>query len=356
VETHVSELAERAAAHLRKVSVVTTDPSGSLPKEQQVGKGPKVYRVRSFAPRENYHFPQLPTFVRYLEESRSSILHIHSLHDIPGPLAALFRGDSLLVLTPHFHGKINSTLGRFFFSAYRPLLFKLIERVDRIICVSEFEASLVRNAFPNSFGKIQVIPNGIDVELLKEYRWRKPEEPRLLYVGRLEAYKNVDKILRALAILLKETPNLRLTVVGRGPSKLELSNLASNLGLAKSVDWLQGLPKSELYKLYASSTVVLLPSDLEAFGIAAAEAIATGAPTIVANSTGLSELVDAGLALPVEPPVDGRGLASRISEVLESPEDFSPRGRSSNLILSWDEVAKRTFSLYESLEAPVCRP
>jgi glycosyltransferase involved in cell wall biosynthesis len=288
--------------------------------------------------------------VKYLEKTRAKILHVHSVHDLPGPLAALFRGDSQLVLTPHFHPRINSSLGRLLFSVYRPMLFKLMEVARGIICVSEFEASLVERVFPNSAQKIRVIPNGIDQELLTEHSWREPGEPRLLYVGRLEAYKNVDKIMKALVILRKEHPGLALTVVGRGPLKPDLLHLAARLEITGNIDWIEGLEKSELYNLYTSSTIVVLPSDLEAFGLVAAEAIGAGAPTIVANSTGLSEFVKAGLALPIEPPVNEQKLASKILQVLESPREFSPKRKSSGLILSWDEVARRTFSFYESLD------
>ncbi len=349
VETHVSELAVRAATRFRKVSVVTTDPSGRLPATEQIDGGPMIYRIRSFAPRENYHFPLVTSLFKSLRRCPSEILHLHSIHDIPGPLAAIFESKSPLVFTPHFHGEINSTLGKILFTTYRPILRKLIERVARIICVSRFEARLMRNAFPRSSGKIELISNGLDFQLLSKYSWCPPEQPNILYVGRLERYKNVDKILGAVAELRKKNSQVNLTVVGRGPIKNELVDLAARLGLGRNVEWLEGLRKPTLYQLYSSSSAVVLPSELEAYGIVAAEAIGLGVPTIVANSSGLSEFVEAGLALGVEPPITREILAARISEVLENPETFSVKDRSSELLLSWEEVAERTFALYESM-------
>ena len=66
VETHVSELTTRASGRFRRVSVVTTDPSGGLPSTQSLGNGSTIFRVRSFAPGGNYHFPMSASFVKIL--------------------------------------------------------------------------------------------------------------------------------------------------------------------------------------------------------------------------------------------------------------------------------------------------
>lgn len=351
VETHVAEISARAPARFRRVSVVTTDPSGVLPTTQSLRDGLTIFRVRSFAPGENYHFPMSTSLVKILRACRSRVLHLHSIEDVPGPLAALVESNSRssIVFTPHFHGKFNSALGRLFFEASRPLLSRVMDRVDCIICVSRFEARMMGKAFPGSDRKIKVIPNGVDSELLSRYSWSPPATARILFVGRLERYKNVGKILMAFATLREKHPSLKLTVVGRGPAREELLSLASRLRLGSSVEWREGLKKSELYALYESSTMSVLPSNLEAYGIVVAEAVTVGTPTIVANSSALSEFVMAGLAIPVEPPVEVEKLVGVMSMVLENPKSYSSRGRRSAMIQSWDDVAAKTFETYESL-------
>src|SRR5438128_3386620 len=351
VETHVSELTTRASGRFRRVSVVTTDPSGGLPSTQSLGNGSTIFRVRSFAPGENYHFPISASIVKILRSCRSRILHLHSIHDVPGPLAAILesKSGSLIVFTPHFHGKFSSNLGKLLFEASRPVLSMVMDRVDCIICVSMFEAGIMGAAFPGSAGKIKVIPNGVDSELLSRYSWSPPASPRILFVGRLEKYKNVDKILEAFTVLKEKHPSLKLTIVGRGPVKEQLLSHAEHLRLGSSVEWLEGLTKPELYELYQSSTVFVLPSYLEAYGIVVAEAVAVGTPAIVANSSALSEFVTAGLATAVEPPVEMEKLVNAMSLVLEDPKSYSARKRSSDMILSWDDVAAKTFETYQSL-------
>jgi glycosyltransferase involved in cell wall biosynthesis len=351
VETHVAEITARASARFRRVSVVTTDPSGDLPATQSFGDVLTVFRVRSFAPGENYHFPISTSLVKILRTCRSRILHLHSIHDVPGPLAAILEAnsDSSIVFTPHFHGEFSSHLGKIFFEATLPILRRIMDRVNCIICVSKFEARLMTEAFPSSAGKITVIPNGVDSELLSDYSWSPPATPRILFVGRLERYKNVDKILAAFAVLREKRPDLRLTVVGRGPLKEELFSLSQHLRLGQSVEWLEGLKKPELYDLYRSSTMFVLPSYLEAYGIVVAEAVAVGTPSIVANSSALSEFARSGLAIPVEPPVEIEKLVDAMSLVLEDPKSYSPRGRTSDMIQSWDDIATKTFDAYQSL-------
>src|SRR3989442_5023867 len=178
-------------------------------------------------------------------------------------------------------------------------------------------------AFPSAARKITVIPNGVDSELLSRYSWYPPASPRILFVGRLEKYKNVDKILTAFAVLKEKHPSLKLTVVGRGPVKEELLSQAGQLKLGSSVEWLEGLTKPKLYELYESSTVFVLPSYLEAYGIVVAEAAAVGTPALVANSSALSEFVTAGMATPDEAPVETEQFVDTISLILADSQSYS---------------------------------
>jgi glycosyltransferase involved in cell wall biosynthesis len=69
----------------------------------------------------------------------------------------------------------------------------------------------------------------------------------------------------------------------------------------------------------------------------------------VANSSALSEFVTAGLATAVEPPVETEKLVDAMSLILEDPKSYSSRNRGSDMILSWDDVASKTFETYQSL-------
>ena len=348
IETHVSEIATRMSKRIRRVSILTTDPAGGLPSVERLEEGPLVFRVRSFAPHENFHFPQIQGFTKRLRECHSQILHIHGIHDLPGPIAGFLENDSPIVFTPHFGGSIYSRLGKLLFSVYRPMIRQLIARVDAVICVSRFEATSLQDPFPESRKKIHIIQNGVDFARLDNYRWRQPTDPTILFAGRLERHKNVDKIIRAFELINKERPHTRLVIVGRGPAKIELLQLSHELGLDGKIEWIGGADKARMNQLYSSSTVVVMPSEFEAYGLVAAEAISLGVPTIVANVTALADFVTAGLAQPIDPPITSEKVLQKIRQVLADPSAYSPKTGPGDGILSWDDVASRTCSLYES--------
>ena len=352
VETHVSQLAKRAVGHFNAVNVVTTDPSGNLPRLEKTPEGIQIHRLKTFAPEENYHFPPVSNLLVQLRRSRSQILHIHSIHDVIGPVAGFLPTGSCVIFTPHFVGRINSKFARVLFPIYQPFIHMLLPRVSRVICTSRFEAELMANRFPESARKIELIPNGVDSELQAMYRWKEPDRPRILYAGRLEKYKNVDKIIGAFSQLQSSHEDLKLTIVGKGPYKQDLQRLAASLKLNGTTEWLEGLTRDELYSLYSTSSVVVVPSESESMGVAATEAIGVGAPTLVANASGLAEFVQEGLAVAIEPPVSDVKIAARIGEILQDPGNFSPSRTKSALIRSWDEVAETTFEVYKSAFVP----
>jgi glycosyltransferase involved in cell wall biosynthesis len=348
VETHVSQLAKRAHRFFRDVIVITTDPSGRLP-PVETKDGVTICRMRSVAPSENYHFPSLYQLYNQLRRAHPHVLHIHCIHDLPGPIAGFMAAKTPIVFTPHFVGKVNSRLGRLIFPTYQQVIHKLLPRVSIIICSSHYEAQLMETSFPESRDKIKVIPNGVDTDYRYTNPWKEPAQPTILYAGRLEKYKNVDKIIQAVSHLHETHRDLRLTIVGRGPFKEELQRLSSSLNLNGSTEWLEGLSREELFSRYSSSTVFVLPSESENFGMAAGEAIAVGTPTIVANASGLAEFVEEGLAQPVETPVNDVNLAECIEQVLEDPRSYSRAEKKSSIIKSWDEVAEATFDVYRAI-------
>src|SRR5207247_10574104 len=126
-------MAKGARKFFKHVSVITTDPSWHLRHIQKTADGLTIHRIRSFAPSENYHFPSPIELFAQLKESRPHVLHIHALHDLPGPVAGFMDSQSSLLFTPHYVGRINSTLGRGLVKAYRPLVRQLINEVPGIL-------------------------------------------------------------------------------------------------------------------------------------------------------------------------------------------------------------------------------
>lgn len=121
------------------------------------------------------------------------------------------------------------------------------------------------------------------------------------FLGRLHPKKNVDVLLRALALV---GDGARLRVAGEGPEPLRqrLVACANDSGLSARVEWLGFITQSDRPAFFQSIDVLVLPSEYESFGVAAAEAMAYGVPVIVSSRTGVAEMVSKyGCGVVVEP-------------------------------------------------------
>jgi glycosyltransferase involved in cell wall biosynthesis len=110
------------------------------------------------------------------------------------------------------------------------------------------------------------------------------------YLGRLHPKKNIELCIRATALL----PNIRLIIAGDGPPqyKSDLKRLAEATGVASRVDFLGWIQQRQKRSFFDAIDGLLLVSEFECFGVAAAEALAAGVPIIVSQTTGVTEVVE----------------------------------------------------------------
>lgn len=351
VEEVVKEISERLSSRGHHVLVLTTDPTGRLPKHQTLN-GVEVRRFWAAAPSDSYYLsPGLFEALRKETEgegSRADILHAHSFHAFPAATAALMKGKSRLVVSPHYHGRGHSQTRERLFQVYKRTLLKaLVRHADKILCVSEYERRLIEKDFPGTAEKTLLLPNGVNIEELKRIKRRPSEGLKILSVSRLERYKNLDKLVEALGILRKRGIDSKLTIVGRGPYKQRLKSLSESLGIAELIDWRENLLREDLYEEYSSSNVFVLLSSDEAFGIAAAEAMVIGLPTVLSDAAALSSYVEKDFALGVSLPLSPDRVADKIAEAVQREPLKADRVR--RHFLSWEEVVDRLEKIYQDL-------
>jgi glycosyltransferase involved in cell wall biosynthesis len=335
VETHVREISERLAKKRFKVEVLTTDPSGELPREDIIS-GVKIKRFKSWAPNENYHFSigLRKYLMRY--SNNYDVVHAHSFHDFPALYAAQAKGRSKLVFTPHYHGTGHTFFRSLLHIPYRFYGRKIFEKADKIICVSDFEKNLVLKNFRLNPGNIVVIPDGINSAEFAGLKKRSKDCRVILSVCRLEEYKGVQCLVKALANLDGETV---LEIVGKGPYKESLIRLSSRLGVADRVKFHQDLPRIELLQKYADADLFALLSKHEAYGIVVAEALASRTPCIVANTSALKEFVDNESCFGIDCPIDIRKLAEMMNKITGRKVERAK-------LSDWNEVAKNVELAY----------
>jgi glycosyltransferase involved in cell wall biosynthesis len=330
IETHVEELSKRLARKGHEVTILTTDPSGKLPRAGMAG-GIKVLRFPAFAPGDAYY---LSFGLRsYLKECRGfDIVHAHGYHAFPAYYAAA-AGAPRLIFTPHYHGHGHTPFRDLLLKPYALLGKRIFERADRVICVSNFEKGLVCRDFKCD-GKAVVIPNGVNKA---EFKGVEPYPKGLkvvLYVGRLEEYKGVQYAIRALPFL----PWHRLHVIGKGPYGDALVKEAVAAGVREKVAFMAEQAREELLRWYATADVFVMLSKFEAYGITVAEALTAGVPCIVANGSALAEFAGDSCRA-VDLPINGEELAGYITAA-----QFNGMPRN---VLDWDEVVERVEKIYE---------
>ncbi len=334
VEQHVKNISERLAKE-HQVTVFATDPSGSLPKEEEIN-GVLVRRFGSFSPNNAYHISL--GMLRELRKSEFDVVHGHSYHAFPLFFSRYARRKKFIV-TAHYHGYGSTMIRDFLIRIYKPLGSKALREADRSIAVSSYEKDLLIKDFKIDGAKIVVIPSGINLADFKNLDKTTKNHKTILYVGRLEGYKGVQYVIEALPLVDKDT---RLEIVGKGPYKESLIRLARELGVEARVDFSQDLRREELFHRYANADLFVILSKYEAFSTVVAEALAAKTPCIVAHTSALREWIDNENCFGIDYPISTDRLAGLIDKVIGKKIGHVK-------LWDWDEVAEKTLNLYQGI-------
>jgi glycosyltransferase involved in cell wall biosynthesis len=149
-------------------------------------------------------------------------------------------------------------------------------------------------------------------------------QPVILTVGRLSAaerYKGHDQVLRALPAMLKELPDLRYLIAGRGDDEARLRALAAELGVTEHVTFTGFVSANELADHYRLCDLYVMPSTGEGFGIVYLEALACGRPCLVGGEDASPEAIDGGRLGFVVPPRDPSAIAAAVLEFFRRTHD-----------------------------------
>ncbi len=195
---------------------------------------------------------------------------------------------------------------------------KVVAGLDNVVTVSECSRRDIAADFNIDGDAVTVVHNGIDIA---EFRplpdvQRKPRQ--LMATASADApLKGLRYLLRAYARLLKDYPDLELLVIGKPKPGGDTERLLSRLGITERVRFETGLSTEALVTRYAESTIAVVPSVYEGFGLPAGEAMACGMPLVSTDGGALPEVVgDAGVQVPA---ADVDALARVIADLLEDP-------------------------------------
>jgi glycosyltransferase involved in cell wall biosynthesis len=243
--------------------------------------------------------------VRFVRRVRPKILHTHLVHaDFHGLPAGRLARVPVLVSTKHGFNPFRG--GRVFAAADRAVA----QLADVHIAISAGLARYLAESERFDEADFEVVHYGIEPGPSPP---QLPGVPRLAIVGRLIPIKGHDVLLRALATVRGDLPEVTLAIAGDGPLEQELRASVVRFGLDDCVSFLGRVAPAA--PVVERAEIVVVPSFGEGFGMVALEAMERGRPVIASAVGGLPEIVeDAGTGLLV-PPGDAEALAAGIREL-----------------------------------------
>jgi len=174
---------------------------------------------------------------------------------------------------------------------------------------------------------------------------------RLLFVGRLTDQKGAEHLLHALSSM--KTPAASLDIVGDGPNREALKQLAQQLGVASRIRWHGQLSQSELPSLYQRAAAVVIPSVDEGLGLVAVEALLCETPVVAFDSGGLRDVIQHEKTGLLVKPGDRAALASALDNLLARDGRGSQLGRAGRLYalsaFAPESAARRYAEIYRQV-------
>jgi N-acetyl-alpha-D-glucosaminyl L-malate synthase BshA len=257
------------------------------------------------------------------------LLHVH--YAIPHSVSALLarqmlaaRGRRLPFVTT-LHGTDITLVG--LDRSYLPITRYAIQESDGVTSISEYLKAKTLTDFTID-REIAVVPNFVNCDVYQPIRdeearaaarkrFAAPDEKILIHLSNFRPVKRVCDVVKTFAKVQKFVPS-QLILVGDGPDRSAAEWLAHEFQIHHRVHFLG--KQESVNELLPVADLMLLPSELESFGLAALEAMACKVPTIATNVGGIPELIDdgsTGMLFPVGAVDD---MAEAAVKLLESPD------------------------------------
>ena len=284
------------------------------------------------------------SFHKVLGQFDPDVIHAHTLgfnseigaylkEKLGAPLVVTTHGSDTFI--PHMEGQCAE-------------LKEYADKADTVVCVS----SLLRQRLTECGVSVpmQVILNGFNIRYVTQPQKKDPTH--MMQVGSLIPRKKTDMTIRAAAMLKEQTEKVRLTVIGSGPERENLENLAAELHVENDVLFAGQLSNQEVQERMAEATYFVMPSVREGFGIVYLEAMAAGCIVIGTEGEGIADAITHagnGFLVPAD---NAEAIVQVIRNCMDDPvraAQIAENGRNTALALTWPHNAEQYQELFETL-------
>ena len=293
----------------------------------------------------------------YLRKSKPDIIHAH--WTLPQGLVAIMAKRILKIpCVASIHG--SDVYGLRF-----PFLKALNKRVIKYsdVCTANSIATERFARKVSGIDSISVLPMGVDTDLFSKYdevaflkKQFKIQGPVILSVGRLIDWKGTAYLIKALPEVLKRFPLAKAFIIGSGPQRDELLNLAERLGVQSNIIFIDKMPQAKLVDYYSLADVFVLPSivnekgETEGLGVVLLEAMACELPVIATHVGGIPDIIRDGQTGLLVRPKDAQQISEKIITLLTDEKlrkALNVNGRSLiEKTFSWDVISNRFKKIY----------
>jgi cellulose synthase/poly-beta-1,6-N-acetylglucosamine synthase-like glycosyltransferase/glycosyltransferase involved in cell wall biosynthesis/O-antigen/teichoic acid export membrane protein len=347
-ETYIHELSKRWAASGNEVTLFCGNDGKNL--RNELVDGVRVVR------RGGFYFVYIWAFLYYIVKFRGRYdIIIDSQNGIPF-FTPLYAKEPVYCLMHHVHQGIFqkyliwplAKLASFLEKSVMPFTY----RNTKFITVSNSSLNDMRKLGLGSAG-IDVIFPGVDLEILKP--GQRHQNPLILYLGRLKAYKSVDVLINSFKNILARTPDARLAIVGGGEEHNNLKKLSEALNLQDKIIFTGKVDEQEKLNWLQQAWVFVNPSMMEGWGITSIEANACGVPVVAANVAGLRESVQNPHTGYLVEHGNVEKFSQRISELIEDQNLWLNMRRDSlewAQNFDWNKSSLKFLSLLQATAKP----
>jgi len=288
-----------------------------------------------------------------LVRRRSFDLVIEDINKIPF-FTPRYARSPVLAVVPHLFGTTVFREASWPLAAYVYAHERLIPRVyrqtDFLVISESTRADLVARGLAEE--RIKVVPVGLDHQLYRPAATvAKSPEPLVVYLGRIRRYKGVQDLVQAMREVRQRVPAARLMVVGDGPYRGAIEQLARQVPGVEVTGFVSAERKLEILR---QAWVAVYPSAKEGFGLTVIEANACGTPVVATRVPGLQDAVAEGRSGLLVPHGDRAALAAALVRVLtdgELREQLTAGGMEWARSFTWDNAARLALEVVRSTVA-----
>lgn len=241
----------------------------------------------------------LKLFETYIQKyGKPDIIHVHSMLYAGFAAQLVYEKYNIpYIITEHSSAFARNLVAKDILIALNPV----VDQAKECIAVSQTFAKYLESQFPlRGWCYIPNIVNENFFTSVQEEKSEKLKKTRIISICHLNKNKNTELLIRAFAQLLIELPDIELVIGGDGEERLSLESLVSELKIEHAVQFLGALTRDQVKQEISKSSMFVVSSKYETFGVVVVEALALGKPVVATKCGGPESIINHNVGLLVE--------------------------------------------------------